>query len=145
MDVYDQQGRPLEEYDLDKGYLTDETRTVHHDAVEGVKEQGHFETIREYPETDGKDVKWAVDVPGVEAQDAWDETIKYRVYIPYSESEIHAQERNKKILELKSKLFGTDYVVIKIAEGSATADEYADVIEQRRSWRAEINILQSMV
>ena len=52
------------------------------------------------------------------------------------------QARNReKIAELKAQLTATDYAVIKIAEGSATAEEYADVIAQRKAWRAEINEL----
>ena len=45
------------------------------------------------------------------------------------------------INELKQKLADTDYAVIKIAEGSATVDEYADLITQRREWRKRINEL----
>lgn len=45
------------------------------------------------------------------------------------------------INELKQKLADTDYAVIKIAEGSATVDEYADFITQRREWRKRINEL----
>lgn len=48
----------------------------------------------------------------------------------------------EQIVRLKRRLSETDYVVIKIAEGSATADEYADVIAQRKTWRAEINKLE---
>ena len=58
-------------------------------------------------------------------------------YVP-SEEELSQQ----KIYELKTKLADTDYVAIKIAEGSATASEYADVIAQRKAWRAEINELE---
>ena len=47
-----------------------------------------------------------------------------------------------RIMELKQKLADTDYAIIKIAEGSATAEEYSDVIEQRKSWREEINRLE---
>ena len=46
-----------------------------------------------------------------------------------------------RIAELKVLLAGTDYAVIKIAEGVATAEEYADVIAQRQAWRAELNSL----
>ena len=46
------------------------------------------------------------------------------------------------VAELKEKLADTDYVVIKIAEGAATADEYAGVIAQRQQWRARINELE---
>ena len=48
----------------------------------------------------------------------------------------------RRIAELKNFLLITDYVVIKIAEGSATAEQYADLIEQRRSCRKEINQLE---
>lgn len=44
--------------------------------------------------------------------------------------------------ELKRNLSDTDYVVVKIAEGVATADEYSDVISQRAVWRARINEIQ---
>lgn len=53
---------------------------------------------------------------------------------------VKAEER---IAELKQQLLDTDYVVIKIAEGSATAEEYADIIAARRRWRTEINTLES--
>lgn len=94
MEVYDQSGHLLEEYDLDKGYLKEETKTVHHDAVEGVEEQGHWETVREYP-NGGKDVEWVIDVPGVEAKAAWDEPVTVTVYAPYTEEELAEQERRR--------------------------------------------------
>ena len=46
------------------------------------------------------------------------------------------------IEELKQKLSDTDYIACKIAEGSATVEEYADMIEQRQVWREEINKLE---
>ena len=55
-------------------------------------------------------------------------------------AEQKAKDREK-IAKLKDKLTSTDYAVIKIAEGSATAEEYADVIAQRKAWREEINEL----
>jgi hypothetical protein len=51
--------------------------------------------------------------------------------------------KQARIAELKQLLADTDYVVIKIAEGSATKEEYADVIEQRKDWRAEIRELSN--
>lgn len=49
----------------------------------------------------------------------------------------------RRIEELKQYLTDTDYVVIKIAEGVATTEEYTDVITNRQAWRAEINQLQA--
>ena len=48
-----------------------------------------------------------------------------------------------RIAELKKKLSDTDYAVIKIAEGAATAEEYAEVITNRQKWREEINALEA--
>ena len=45
------------------------------------------------------------------------------------------------ICELKQKLLDTDYIACKIAEGSATVEEYAGIINQRQMWREEINKL----
>ena len=50
--------------------------------------------------------------------------------------------RQIKIDELKQRLAETDYIACKIAEGSATVDEYEDLIKQRRAWRDEINSLE---
>lgn len=46
---------------------------------------------------------------------------------------------------LQAKLTATDYVIVKIAEGAATREEYEDVIEQREQWRAQINALQEQL
>lgn len=48
----------------------------------------------------------------------------------------------EQIAALKQKLAETDYSVIKIAEGAATAEAYADLIAQRRLWRQQINDLE---
>lgn len=54
--------------------------------------------------------------------------------------EIFTQRR---IDELKHNLSETDYVVIKISEGAATNEDYAEVIASRAAWRKEINELES--
>ena len=95
MDIYDEQGNPVTEYDPAKGRLEMQKRIHHHEAVEAVEEQGHWETIAEYPETGGKDVQWVVDVPGVEAQEAWDEEETYWLYIPYTEEELAQMEADR--------------------------------------------------
>lgn len=64
------------------------------------------------------------------------ETIQRYVVIPEEE------RRVERIAQLKQQLSDTDYAVIKIAEGAATPEEYAEVIAQRQAWRAEINRLE---
>lgn len=57
------------------------------------------------------------------------------------------------IAKLKQRLDDTDYIIVKMAESSVTgvplseedSSRYADIIEQRRQWREEINKLESEV
>ena len=95
MDMYDEQGNPVTDYDPAKGRLEMQKRIHHHEAVEAVEEQGHWKTVAEYPETGGKDVQWVVDVPGVEAREAWDEEETYWLYIPYTEEELAQMEADR--------------------------------------------------
>ena len=43
------------------------------------------------------------------------------------------------VLDREAKLKEHDYVSAKIADGRATADEYADVIAQKTVWAEEVN------
>ena len=95
MDMYDEQGNPVTDYDPAKGRLEMQKRIHHHEAVEAVEEQGHWEIVAEYPETGGKDVQWVVDAPGVEAREAWDEEETYWLYIPYTEEELAQMEADR--------------------------------------------------
>ena len=93
MRILDAAGAELETPDLEKGYLTEERRFVaHHEAVEAIAEEGHWETIAQY-RNGGKDVEWVVDVPGVEAAEAWDEYDDIYRYIEYTEAELAEMAR----------------------------------------------------
>lgn len=141
MRILNENGIEITENDVDYlvGYLIEEKIFVsHHDAVEACPEQGHYEVVAEYP-NGGKDVEWLVDVPAVEAKEAYDEYETILRYILFSEKELDEKE----ILSLKQKLAETDYCVIKIAEGSATLEEYSDVISERKKWRQMINNLEN--
>lgn len=88
MRILDEAGAELETPDLKKGYLTEERLFVaHHEAVEAIAEEGHWETIAQY-RNGGKDVEWVVDVTGVEAAEAWDEYEDIYRYIEYTEAEL---------------------------------------------------------
>ena len=141
MRTIDQDGREIVAPDLEAGHLVPERILVaHHDAIEAVEEVSHYEVIAEY-EGGGKDVQRVVDIPGITARDAWDEYEDVYRYVPYT-----AAERAKMRIEvLKVQLAETDYAVIKIAEGAATAADYADLIAQRQTWRAEINDLEGRI
>lgn len=92
MIVYDEQGNALDAEALDyaKGYLAVRKRVHHHPAVEAAAETGHMETLEEYPATGGRDVRWVVDTPGADAQEAWDEEEMYTEYVRYTEEELAA-------------------------------------------------------
>ena len=86
-EIYNEQMERIEHPDLTLGYLRPGMRTEHHDAVEGVTEVWHYETVAEYP-NGGKDIRKVVDVPGVAAQAAWDEEIPIQIYVPYTQDEL---------------------------------------------------------
>ena len=96
MEIYNERMERIENPDLSLGALNPGKRTVHHAAVQGVAEEWHYETVAEYP-NGGKDIRKVVDVPGVEAQAAWDEEIPIQIYVPYTQEELDRMEaeRNK--------------------------------------------------
>lgn len=98
---------------------------------------GDIVTIENYAET----IKWCNDNNAkLEEIESKGEERQFKIVeIPEPTEEELKQAR---IDELKSKLQETDYVVIKIAEGEATQEEYAEVLAQRKAWRAEINDLE---
>lgn len=103
MKIIDNNGAEITNPDLALGYLKPETQTIHHDAVAGVEEVSHYETLAEYP-NGGKDVQRVVDVPGVEAKDAWDEEEQVQVYHLYTAEELAEQEKARKEAEEKAQL-----------------------------------------
>lgn len=102
MKIIDSNGVEIASPDLTKGYLKQETQTIHHDAVAGVEEVSHYE-YKTYP-NGGKDRWKVVDVPGVEGKDAWDETVERQRYILYTADELAAQEKARKEAEEKAQL-----------------------------------------
>lgn len=100
LEIYNENMERIENPDLTLGYLKPGTRTEHHEAVEGVQEVWHYDTVAEYP-NGGKDVHKVVDDPGVEAREAWDEEIPIQIYVPYTQDELDRieAERNKPTTE----------------------------------------------
>mgnify|MGYP006916043406 CR=1 FL=1 len=66
------------------------------------------------------------------------------IFIGKTDAEKKRDDAEVRIRFLKTKLTETDYIAAKIAEGSATADEYAEKIAERQAWRAEINELEKL-
>lgn len=92
MRIFDINNIELKNPDLSRGYLKEDRIFVkHHEAVEPVEEQWHYEIVAEYP-NGGKDIRKVIDVVGVKAQDAWDEYENIRRYIEYAEDELHKND-----------------------------------------------------
>ena len=60
--------------------------------------------------------------------------------LPPTESELAEQE----IRELKQYLVETDYIAVKLAEGVATKEEYAEELQKRAEARERINKLEEI-
>lgn len=102
MKIIDSNGVEIATPDLTKGYLKQETKTVHHDAVAGVEEVSHYE-YKTYP-NGGRDRITVVDVPGVAAREAYDEEVDVQRYVLYTAEELAAQEKARKEAEEKAQL-----------------------------------------
>lgn len=88
MRILDLNGTEVTNPDYDLGYTENETIVIaHHDPIEAVEEQWHYEVERVYP-NGGRDLKRVIDVKGVEAREAWDETEEILRWHPYSEQEL---------------------------------------------------------
>ena len=118
--ILDENNVEITSPDLSLGHLVEEeVFLAHHPAVEEVREQWHYETVYEYL-NGGKDVVKVIDVPGVEAKDAWDEYETIKRYVPYTEEELAALEeaRNKPTLESRVETLETttDDMILLMAD-----------------------------
>lgn len=141
MRIFNDKNIEIIEPDLSKGRLVEDKRFVkHHEAVEAIPEQFHYETIAEFP-NGGKSVEVVIDVPGVQAADAWDEYEDILRFVPFTDSELAIN----RIEELKQKLQDTDFHILKIVEGAKTLADCEEIIAKRASWREEINELEIII
>ena len=100
MEIYNQNLVRIDEREVDrsKGRLTVQTILVaHHDAIPPVAEVSHVEVREEGGKLYRQKV---VDIPAVEAKDAWDEYKNVLVYKLYTEEELN----RKRIIMLKREL-----------------------------------------
>lgn len=135
----------LDECNLNLGYFVTESETIQHEAIEKIEEEGHYEVVKVYEETGGQDVEWIIDVPGQEAQEAWEEIIVYQRYILYTEMELEIQKLNAQIQDYKNRLIESDFQAIKYAEGLYTEEQYEPTRKMRQSYRDKINELNEKI
>ena len=100
MKIIDETGVELNEApDLSLGRLIDDVEVVHHESIAGVKQVSHFVPI-EHLANGSTIVEEVIDVPGVDPQPAWEETVPIQRYIRYTEDEL-AERRAKEEHEAK--------------------------------------------
>lgn len=100
MKIIDETGVELTEApDLSLGRLIDDVEVVHHESIAGVKQVSHFVPI-EHLANGSTIVEEVIDVPGVDPQPAWEETVSIQRYIRYTEDEL-AERRAKEEHEAK--------------------------------------------
>lgn len=131
----------LEECDLTKGQLIQDTLETIVPEKEEITEEGHYETIAEYP-NGGKDVVWVVDREGQAFEPEKVESIPIQVYVPFSEERILQDIKIPLRHQLEELLTRSDYKVLKFIEGLIPEEEFAAVKKQRQQWRDLINKLE---
>ena len=116
MRIFDENNVEITSPDLDLGYLvSDEMFVNHHEAVEAVQEQWHYETVKVYP-NGGKDVIKVIDVPGVQEQEAWDEYENILRYIRYTKEQIaEIEEEQKNSLPNRLSVIESDVAALTAA------------------------------
>jgi len=114
--VYDEQGNELMSYDGTLGKIETREKTIHHEAVEAVAEQSHYETVAAYP-NGGKDVQKVIDVQGIQAVEAYDETVQVPTYIPYTQDELAEQERLRSLPTKEERIEALEEAVLGILFG----------------------------
>lgn len=104
MKIIDETGVELTEApDLSLGRLIDDVEIVHHEAIAGVKQVSHFVPI-EHLANGSTIVEEVIDVPGVDPQPAWEETVPIQRYIRYTAEELAAQERARKEAQQRQEM-----------------------------------------
>ena len=108
MKIIDETGVELTEApDLSLGRLIDDVEIVHHEAIAGVKQVSHFVPI-EHLANGSTIVEEVIDVPGVDPQPAWEETVPLQRYIKYTEDELAEQAAAREKAEQQAKLPNTE-------------------------------------
>lgn len=123
------------------GYLVEEVLNISKEEQPEIKEEFHYEVVREYA-NGGKDVRKVIDRVGQPYKPAVNTSENILVFKKYTPDEIENIKIKNEILMLKSKLSETDYEAIKYAEGVMSFEEYSPIRIQRQEYRDKIKLLE---
>ncbi|MDR2796151.1 MAG: hypothetical protein LBB47_05510 [Spirochaetaceae bacterium] len=121
-------------------YFWKKNGRIYHHAAE--TKEAAMRTAKQMDGLTGQPQVWASD-DEFESGGCLARLIDGAIVIGRTEAEKQAGLNEKRVRVLKRLLSDTDYIAVKIAEGAATADHYADKLAQRQAWRTEIQELES--
>lgn len=128
MKVYNKEKTELlENYDLNLGRLVQDKIVVNEPEIQGVEEQGHYEVIETYP-NGGKDVKWVIDVKGVEYKPATTYEEDVLIYVPYTQEELETikqQQYEDSIVSLIRRKYSLNQELAILRQRDAKPEEFA--------------------
>lgn len=147
MNVFDNEMNYIESPDLDLGYLTIKTAKLIWNYILESEEEGHYETIQEYP-NGGKDVEWIVDVPEVghwdtryedgtlvdmkhydgdeQPDESWDHTVEYTTYWDY---QLYTQYTEEELAQIENEK-DREQLVVQLGDLEQKMSESNDAIMQ---------------
>lgn len=109
MRILDENNNEIQNPNLEKGELKDETIVIaHHDAVEAKAGKSHVEVVREY-DNGGKDVITVWDEEPVQAKDAYDETEEILRYHAYTDEQLAERKKEKEESEDRKEKLDSIY------------------------------------
>lgn len=115
IEIYNESMELITDPNIMLGWLENATRIEHHNAIEGVNEVWHYETVREYP-NGGKDVRKVIDVHGVASKPEWDETIDIQIYHPYTQEELDKIKNSAINMPIEERIMRVENLLTKIVE-----------------------------
>lgn len=105
MRILNLNGEQMQSYDESKGYVEqEEINSEYHEAQEQVQQQSHYEVIKEYPQTGGKDVQEVIDVPYQPAREAYYDKETILRYHPYTDEQLTQIAEEKAEVEKQEQI-----------------------------------------
>lgn len=131
MEIYNEKMERMETADLTLGWLEEAARVIHHEAIEAIQEKWHYETVMEYP-NGGRDVRRVIDVPGVEAREAWDEEIPIQIYHLFTAEELEEREKEATRPTMEQRMDRLEDAMEKLGGALESAiKRWTDTLEAR--------------
>ena len=160
MKIYDEANNIIENPDLELGKLLQESKSVVFKYEITTYEQGHYETIAEYP-NGGKDIEWVVDVAEEGNWIAYDEngevvetdiaipsdaphelnipsTHEWLRYVLYTDEELAEIAAQKEVAEQEQITIESQQA--QIADQQAQIEEQAAAIEELAAMLAALEV-----